>query len=143
MLSILICTYATTLVQAADNDLFTYDTDKINRELKQLQLIEAYVKANPGVTLSGLQAGNNNLLFGLDLNDNNLSGFDNEIERPPLGIPSFIWGFCAGVWGVFIIHMFMQNREQTEKALRGLIIGRVVLASIYITGYLIAIISSA
>jgi len=109
--------------RASNADLFTYNTDQVNQELIQLQSLEDYVSANPGITLTNLQAENNALVANLNINGNTLGGFGLSGE-PPLGIPSFVWG-CVLSWVGILVVYFMtdEDKEETKKAAIGCIVG--------------------
>ncbi len=118
---------------AGNTELFTYDGEEIENAFKELTELEDYVKINNGITLSSLQASNNQLIAGLNLGD----PFSTNIffEEPPLGIPSFWWGCCIGVWGVAIVYFVTEDREEVKAAFKGCVIGTLVGMVLYVGFY--------
>jgi len=136
-------------VSANNADLFTYNFAQVEQEMHQLQLLEDYVYANPGITLTGLQAEecmlisdlkfNNGLLEGFDKKDDDTKDKDDE-EGPPLGIPSFLWGFVGGVWGIAIVYFMMEdNKEQIGKSVKGCVVSRLTCCALYVVVYALII----
>lgn len=112
----------TVFAKANNADLFSYNADQVDQELAQLQDLEDYVSANPGVTLNNLQAEDNSLIADLNLSLSNLSGFSFSGE-PPLGIPSFLWGCVFGIVGVAIVYFVTDSdMDETKKAFLGCVV---------------------
>jgi hypothetical protein len=98
----------------ADDDASLFDVDKqaIEQEVAPLNDLENYVNANDGVTYN--QIDNPSVLNkDVVLGDVDLS------SQPPLGIPSFLWGFILGVVGILIVYLVSENGDETKKALWG------------------------
>lgn len=132
LLTLCIGSFVTLFALANNADLFSYDADEVNQELGQLQNLEDYVSANPGITLTNLQSENNGLIANLNLDLNNISGFS-MLAEPPLGIPSFLWGCIIGPVGIVLVYVLTdQDGEQTKKALYGCLVGYVGGALLYI-----------
>jgi len=114
---------------ASNSDLFNYDKEEIESAFKELKELEDYVKINDGVTLSDLLASNNQLVTNLYLGD----PFSTNIffDEPPLGIPSFWWGCCIGVWGVAIVYFVTEDKEEVKLAFKGCVIGTLVGVVLY------------
>lgn len=110
--------------------LFDYDRDAISTELSQLASLEEFVTAHAGVTLSLLQS-NSDLTAGLNFDASNVLKSLQALE-PPLGIPSFLWGFCLGWVGILITYLVSDDKEETKKALLGCVIGSVSWFLLYI-----------
>lgn len=126
LLTFCIGTFVTMFASANNADLFSYNADEVNQELVQLQNLEDYVNANPGITLTNLQSDNNDLVANLDLNLNNLGGFALSGE-PPLGIPSFLWGCVFAVVGVAVVYFITdQDMDETKKAFLGCVVSGAV-----------------
>jgi hypothetical protein len=123
---------------AKNADLFNYNKEVVNKELSDLQTLENYVSANPGTTLTDLQANNNELASKLNLNTTDLSGFMASFE-PPLGVPSFLWGCVFSVAGVAVVYFVADDKEETKKAFKGCVVNGVTYLVIYVIYYVIVI----
>jgi hypothetical protein len=116
----------TLFAKAGTADLFSYDKSAVNTEMSTLQSLEDYVIANPGVTLSDLKLNANQLVSGLNLNSNSVSGGMFSSLEPPLGVPSFAWGCIFGIVGVAIVYFVADDKEETKKAFKGCVVGTLV-----------------
>jgi len=97
-----------------DASLFNIDKQAIEQEVAPLNNLESYVNANDGVTYDDID--NTSILDKeVVLGDVNLS------SEPPLGIPSFLWGFILGVIGILIVYLMTEDGGETKKALWGCI----------------------
>ena len=134
LLTLCIGSFVTLFASANNADLFSYNADEVNQELGQLQSLENYVNANPGITLTNLQSENNNLVANLNLDLNNLGGFPFLSGEPPLGIPSFLWG-CVLSWVGILVVYFMtdEDKAETKKALFGCLVnaGAVIIWEVF------------
>ena len=134
LLTLCIGSFVTLFASANNADLFSYNADEVNQELGQLQSLENYVNANPGITLTNLQSENNNLVANLNLDLNNLGGFPFLSGEPPLGIPSFLWG-CVVSWVGILVVYFMtdEDKAETKKALFGCLVnaGAVIIWEVF------------
>ncbi len=54
------------------------------------------------------------------------------LPEPPLGIPSFIWGFCLGVVGILIVYLTTEDTEEAKKALLGCVIANALWLILYL-----------
>jgi hypothetical protein len=102
---------------AADAALFEVNEQEISTEFAQLDELESYVNANDGVTFSAMDASNP-LLANVSAGNSAL-GVVSSLAEAPLGIPSFLWGFCFNVAGVAIVYFVADDREETRKAFIG------------------------
>jgi hypothetical protein len=102
---------------AADAALFEVNEQEISTEFAQLDELESYVNANDGVTFSSMDASNP-LLANVSAGNSSL-GVVSSLAEAPLGIPSFLWGFCFNVAGVAIVYFVADDREETRKAFIG------------------------
>ena len=109
--------FACTLGFAADAALFEVNEQEISTEFAQLDELESYVNANDGVTFSSMDASNP-LLANVSAGNSAL-GVVSSLAEAPLGIPSFLWGFCFNVAGVAIVYFVADDREETRKAFIG------------------------
>jgi hypothetical protein len=137
LLTLCIGSFITLFASANNADLFSYDADEVNQELVQLQNLEDYVSVNPGITLTNLQAEDNDLVANLDLNLNNLGGFPFAGGEPPLGIPSFLWGCVFGVVGVALVYFLTdEDKAETKKALIGCVVAGLSYTVFWVIYYL-------
>jgi hypothetical protein len=102
---------------AADAALFEVNEQEISTEFAQLDELESYVNANDGVTFSSMDESNP-LLANVSAGNSSL-GVVSSLAEAPLGIPSFLWGFCFNVAGVAIVYFVADDREETRKAFIG------------------------
>lgn len=102
---------------AADAALFDVNEQEISTEFAQLDELENYVNANEDVTFSSMDASNP-LLANVSAGNSAL-GVVSSLAEAPLGIPSFLWGFCFNVAGVAIVYFVADDREETRKAFIG------------------------
>ncbi len=98
-------------------ELFQVDEQEINAEFAQLNELEQFVNANEGVTLS--EMGTDNPLTANVVNSGDVLGTLSTMGEPPLGIPSFLWGFCFNVAGVALVYFVADDRDETKKAFIG------------------------
>jgi hypothetical protein len=102
---------------AADAALFDVNEQELSTEFAQLNELEQYVNANEGTTLSSMDASNP--LVQNVASANEALGVVSSLAEAPLGIPSFLWGFCFNVAGVAIVYFVADDREETRKAFIG------------------------
>jgi hypothetical protein len=127
LLSALISVTCTLLSEASSSYLFTYKADRINQELAKLQLIEDYIKSNPGVTPLRVQS---NFSFLIDLNPdyNMVSNFGEKENDQLMGIPPFLWGLCLSVPGILIVYMMTEDNTQVKGAVWGCLVNGLTLS---------------
>lgn len=117
-----------TVTYASQADLFSVNSDAIYAEMAELVELEAHV-ATTNQTYTELQFEESALIANLSVADG-MSGMY-LLEGPPLGIPSFLWGFCLGVPGLAVVYFVTEDSDETKKALWGCVISGVVSAVIY------------
>ena len=118
---------------ANDADLFSYDEQKIENELSEISQLEAFLLQNNGTTYSDLLMSENEIAGALSYSN---SGFMNfAMLEPPLGIPSFLWGFCFGAVGMLVVYVVSEDRDETMKALWGCVAGTVLWGVIYFVAF--------
>lgn len=110
------------------SDLFSFDKNKIEVEMSELTEIETYATANELDYKTAYQA--NPSLFNLESEINTTSFM--IYADPPLGIPSFAWGFCCGFAGIGIVYFMTEDRDETKKALYGCVANVVISAVVYV-----------
>lgn len=107
-----------------DASLFNVDQQAIEQELAPLNDLENYVNENAGVTYDEIdnpEVLNKDVVMG----DVDLS------YGPPLGIPSFLWGFILGVIGILIVYLITEDGDETKKALWGCLAWTVLWLVLY------------
>lgn len=114
---------------AGTADLFDLNEEAIVAEFAELTELENFVADNEGFTLSMLNE-DNALTANLSFDANNVLSSLSMFE-PPLGIPSFIWGFCLGWVGILVTYLVTDDKEETKKALIGCIVGALAGVIIY------------
>jgi hypothetical protein len=112
---------------AGQADLFSYDSDAIDKNLQALEELEVFVASNPDVTLSDLQAHQNALVNDLNL-ANNSSGMSLNLSgEPALGIGGFWWGCVLNWVGILVVYLVAEDPAETKKALWGCIVNSLVV----------------
>lgn len=124
--------FAFTLGYAGNAELFQLDEQEINAEFAQLNELEAFVESNEGITASEINA-ESPLLTNLETSSDVLGALSSFASEPPLGIPSFLWGFCFNVAGVALVYFVADDRDETKKAL----IGCAVSAGLYLLWWVV------
>lgn len=102
---------------SANADLFQVNEEELNVEFAQLNELESFVNSNEGVTMSSMES-TSPLLQNVTPTGDAL-GVLSTYGEPPLGIPSFLWGFCFNVAGVAIVYFVADDRDETRKAFIG------------------------
>ncbi|NLJ06964.1 MAG: hypothetical protein GX437_04760 [Sphingobacteriales bacterium] len=126
--------------KAVNTGLFQIDENQIMSEMSGLTLLEDYVTQNQGVTLSEMQASGHILSYGIS---DQPSPFNDEMTfEAPLGIPSFIWGFCLGLPGVAVVYFVSEDKDETKKAVFGCIASTVAYSACYLVYYIVYIASA-
>jgi hypothetical protein len=124
--------FAFSLGYAGNAELFQLDEQEINAEFAQLNELEAFVESNEGITASEINA-ESPLLTNLETSSDVLGALSSFASEPPLGIPSFLWGFCFNVAGVALVYFVADDRDETKKAL----IGCAVSAGLYLLWWVV------
>lgn len=119
---------------ASDPNLFSYDKNKVEAVMTDLNQLENYVLEN-GVTLSQMEQNGSfesaNLVKVSPLNGTG------DYGEPPLGIPAFWWGCIFGVVGLALVYFIAEDSEQTKKALYGCIVSGVVTIVFYVLYFVV------
>lgn len=121
---------------ASSRDLFSINEEMIYTELADLVALESYVTENDA-TLSGLVATNSALVANV-VTSNGITGMA-TMGEPPLGIPSFVWGFCLGIPGLAIVYFVAEDSDETKKALWGCVAANVVYVAVYVIWWVILV----
>lgn len=101
---------------ASISQFFTIDEVAISSAMQDLEALENFIMLHDGISQSELIASN--LLKETSM----ASLVDNlGITEPPLGIPSFVFGCVLGWVGVLIVYLTTEDKEETKKALYGML----------------------
>ncbi|MBK6610412.1 MAG: hypothetical protein IPI59_02055 [Sphingobacteriales bacterium] len=116
------------VANAHNADLFTIDEQRIEQKMNNLNQVEQMLNANPGMSFDALKAQNAELANSIDAQNSSLNLINGSFgAEPPLGIPSFIWGFCLGIVGVVVVYLLTdEDKSETKKALFGCIASAVI-----------------
>ena len=122
------------------SDFFTIDESKLKAEMENLSELESLINLQ-GYTRSELFDQNNELAINTlhpSYSAVNVAYYD---DGPPLGIPSFWWGFCFGGIGILLVYLVTENQFETRKALNGCIAMGAIYA-VFTVIYVIVIMST-
>lgn len=118
---------------ASNADLFTFDDEKVQQELSEATQLEAMLWNANDASLE-------------DMNVTEFSNFEmadfapNLSYEPPLGIPSFWWGFCFSATGILVVYLVTDSKDEAINALKGCAVNGLVLTGCYI---IVAVVGSA
>jgi len=105
---------------AGNAGLFDYDPIAVENEMIQLEALEDFVKANPGVTLDQMIRSENPLASMVNqpygVTDFNLT------NDKALGIPGFIWGCCLSWVGILVVYLVADDPKETRSAIIGCVV---------------------
>ena len=120
------------------SDLFDLDVEDFKSEFIELESIEKIILDHEGVSIDGLQnvLGEEHLSIELMETVSTL-----ELNEPPLGIPSFVWGCVFGITGLAVVYFVADDTEETKRALYGCVTNGVVGGLFYIL-YIALIVAS-
>ncbi len=119
---------------ANSSSMFKIDEQKISSEMAAINEIEVIVNSQ-NLTLSDLLAENNSLATSSLLPAYGAASIASLSDGPPLGIPSFAWGFCLNWVGIVLVYVITQDQSQTKKALWGCVLGSVLYTVFYVVVY--------
>lgn len=114
----------TTFSFAGNADLFKIDRTELDKTFSTVNQLEDYAIYNH-VNLKEVQFTKEGLVLAANLNIDATKSLSSSLE-PPLGIPSFVWGFCFGPIGVAITLFVADDNEETKLAMYGCLAGTVV-----------------
>ena len=107
-----ICTFSLHAF-AGSADLFRLNENFINDQLSGLTRLENFVNHHEGFSLSQLNS----------INSSEAKNITGEVfipnDRPPLGIPAFVWGLCLNLVGVAIVYLATDDPYLGEQAFYG------------------------
>lgn len=113
---------STISMKASVADLFVIDDATVSVEMADLENLESFVEMNQGVTLADVQTMNSGLTENiLSIEDSPFSqtSFLRRGGDAPLGIPSFVWGFCLNIPGIAVVYFIADDRDETMKSFWG------------------------
>lgn len=120
---------------SGSSDPFVLDEAQVYQATERLTTLEQHILQNPGTTLSDLQAAESELIQDLNLDSSGNLDALSAMNAGPLGIPSFLWGFCLGVIGLLIVYLVTEDKEELKKALWGFLAAIAVWTLVYILLY--------
>ncbi|MEM6344252.1 MAG: hypothetical protein AAF927_10245 [Bacteroidota bacterium] len=104
--------------------LFVLDEAAVYQSVEELTQLEQYLSTQPEVSLSQLQASGDPMIADIQFS----SDHSLNLTEPPLGIPSFIWGFCLGFIGMAVVYFVTEDREEVMSALYGCLVAGAISA---------------
>ncbi|MFW6309488.1 MAG: hypothetical protein ACOC1D_00165 [Prolixibacteraceae bacterium] len=114
-----------------DESVFSFDEEALNKELSELNELDAYLAVNEEATFESLADASSPLVANID-NSAAPMGMAGQEGEPPLGIPSFLWGCVLGVVGLAVVYiMTEQDMDETKKALWGCVASTAVTVLVY------------
>lgn len=124
-------------MQASVSDLFKIDDAALSEEFASLNQLEEIVVGHSDITFESLMAEHSDLMNSIHLQSDLINGLMGFYLEPPLGIPSFVWGFCLGIAGIAVVYFVTEEKEETKKALWGCIAGSALYTAVYVVYYVI------
>jgi|AntRauTorckE6833_2_1112554.scaffolds.fasta_scaffold31818_3 hypothetical protein len=138
LLSIFVLGITLNVANAFDVNEFEIQTSDYQIAFDELSSLEEYV-TEKDYTLTDLSVNNAELFSEIKL-DNRYSAMSTlEGSEPPLGLPSFLWGFCCGVPGLAIVYFITDDSEETKKALWGCVAGNALYGVVWLIYYLVLV----
>ncbi len=122
-------------IQASVSDLFKIDDAALSEEFASLNQLEDIVAAHSDVTFESLMAEHSDLMQSIHLQNDLSNGLLGFYFEPPLGIPSFVWGFCLGLVGIGVVYFMTEDRDETKKALWGCVASAALTTVFYVVYY--------
>lgn len=107
------------------SNLFHLDEEVVYQSVSDLSRLEDYVKNQGEVNLSKLQTDNHPLVQNIQFSPEHFTFIE-----PPLGIPSFVWGFCLGFIGMAVVYFVTEDKEEVKLALYGCLVSSAVSLAI-------------
>ena len=120
-------------VQADSKSIFSLDVEHVYTEMAELTQLENYLHGNEA-TLSSLVEQNHFLVSNLKTGNYGWHSMVGLAE-PPLGISSFLWGFCLGLPGLAVVYFITEDSAETRKALWGCVTSGILIGGFYVLWY--------
>lgn len=114
------------IIKASVSKLFSYDENAVNMQLSELSSIENSI--SNGADFSSIT---NQLIA--------IKGFSENAQAADkaFGIPSFLWGCCAGVPGIILVQVVTNNYDESKKAFTGLVVRIAAIVVAYVIDILV------
>ncbi len=119
-------------IQASVSDLFEIDDAALSEEFASLTQLETIVVGHSDLTFESLITEHSDLMKSIHLQSDLSNGLLGFYFEPPLGIPSFVWGFCLGVAGLAVVYFMTEDKEETKKALWGCVASAAISTAFYV-----------
>lgn len=119
------------LTMAGTADLFSYDKEKLETEMSDLQEAEDYLYTHQELGFQGLKEVKPELVHQLGSKACSMGGID-AIGGPRIwNIPSYFWGCCLGPVGVILVYITIDDPAETKKSFMGFVTWGVTLTAYY------------
>ncbi len=114
--------------------------DEISNELSELDDLDSFIGSD--YDFDKLEAEHPEMLKTVGLKSK--SGFESlmNADKPPLGIPGFLWGFCFGAIGMLVVYLVMDESPDRKKEVMNALYGCIIGYAIGILIYILAIAAS-
>jgi hypothetical protein len=129
--------FISSAVFANSQEMFKIDETVMNTELQELYQLENYL-VGKDLTFSSLADEDYFLSKNIIGTTNGLHTIMG-LSEPPLGISSFLWGFCLGIPGIAIVYFVSEDSAETRKALWGCVAGGLLYTVVYVGYYALVI----
>lgn len=127
----------TSALFANSQEMFKIDETVMNTELQELYQLENFL-VGKDLTFSSLADEDYFLSKNIIGTTNGLHTIIG-LSEPPLGISSFLWGFCLGIPGIAIVYFVSEDSDETKKALWGCVAGSLLYTVVYVGYYALVI----
>ena len=116
-------------IPSINKSAFDLNEESLNEAMKELNLLEAYLNQNVGVSYKDLAESGSELILNVS-NNSSPMGIENGGDDL-LGIPPFLWGCILGWLGLLMVYILTDNdKEQVKKALKGCLVGTGVAVAV-------------
>jgi hypothetical protein len=123
------------VIPSINKSAFDLNEESLNEAMKELNMLEAYLDQNVGVSYKDLAESGSELIFNVSTISSPM-GIENGGDDL-LGIPPFLWGCILGWLGLLMVYILTDNdKEQVKKALKGCVVGTGVAVTVGIVFYL-------
>lgn len=129
--------FISSAVLANSQEMFKIDETVMNTELHELYQLENFL-VGKDLTFSSLADEDYFLSKNIIGTTNGLHTIIG-LSEPPLGISSFLWGFCLGIPGIAIVYFVSEDSDETKKALWGCVAGSLLYTVVYVGYYALVI----
>jgi hypothetical protein len=120
------------------SNIFQIDEDRLTNELSALSSVEELVKLN-NFTRSDLFSAENLIALSALHPTYGIESVVLSDDGPPLGIPSFFWGFCFGLMGILLVYLITEDQSEARKAVNGCAVLGLMIGLFYVAFFLVMI----